>query len=192
MSVAITIDFDYFIQDIDIDYTRFSESDIDRFADFLPKEIGRILREKGLNLDQATEVVRGSEHHEAYYLLENKAIKLLVNFDAHHDMYDWDEYGNVPAEFVSEGNWVRFLNPETTYIVYPKREFHHKVTEEQEELDARVVTVDDLPRFNLHVDYLFVCRSAYWMPYSKRIDEIFEEMFSVLLKECEKNSFKNL
>jgi len=190
MSVVVSIDFDYFVRDIDFDYNRFSESDMDRFADFPPKDIGRILREKGLDLDQRTEIARASEHNKGYNFLKDKVIKLLVNFDAHHDVSDYDDYGNFPAEFVSEGNWLRFLNPEIIYMVYPKRcKRELNFQEEFPELNARIMTVDDLPRFDLHVDYLFVCRSAYWMPYSKHLDEFFQEMLSVLLEECGKKIF---
>jgi len=206
MSV-VSIDFDYFIRETlapieHIDprwhnfyelssFDLFAETDIERFADFRPEEIAAILRKKGLNLDRMTKIARASEHGKAYDFLKGKSIKLLVNFDAHHDMHNHNSFGNRPAEKIEEGNWLYFLRPEgTIYIVYPKWCIAEKLVPEPEtKRNVRIVTIENLPCFNQHVDYLFVCRSDNWAP--PHHDETFQEMFSILLAECDKKNFKN-
>lgn len=206
MSVVVSVDFDYFIRgcitdlcdvDWEVGYELYGaewieETDIEKYADFPPDVIGSILRKKGLKLDRKTKLARAFEHEKAYDFLKGKPIKLLVNFDVHHDIYDHDSYGNRPAKKVEAGNWLWFLNPKgIIYIVYPKWCVDVKEVPKLDhpKKNVRIITIEKLPRFNEHVDYLFVCRSDTWTP--PHHDETFEQMFSILLGECDKKRFKD-
>jgi len=171
MSVAITIDFDYFVGRPRID----------------PRGIGKTIREKGFVLDQETKIARAEEHDQAYYWLEQKDIRLLVNFDRHFDFADYDEDGYEEPLQLTIGNWLRLLWAEEKYIVVPNKRKPRDI-----EPCVHIVNIKDLPRFNdLHVDYLFVCRSSDYIPYTYD-HRLFDEMCSVLLKECNKESFDRL
>jgi len=208
MSVVVSVDFDYFIRESPLwnwshlddmvwhvryaELDLFAETNIGKFADFPPDALGRILRKKGLQLDRRTKLARAFEHEKAYDFLKGKPIKLLVNFDAHHDIHDHDTYVNRPAKKVEVGNWLWFLKPRgMIYIVYPKWCIRERAVPRlgRPKENVRILTIRKLPHFNQHVDYLFVCRSDAWTP--PHHDETFEQMFSILLRECNKKRFKD-
>jgi len=153
-----------------------------RYADFKPDCLIGALRACGMTFSDKIKVGIADSHIHAYKFIKDEVGKCnVINFDAHHDMFDEGDELNC-------ANWAAMLRGEGImdryFWVKPKHisgnDYHeHKVKKWK-------VTSDFYQNYRLRkglelkIDAVFFCRSSVWVP--PHLDEKFEEMIMLFEK----------
>jgi hypothetical protein len=215
MKVDLSIDFDFFIkEDIMWDFghkesmfflnfdplwaIRYSEhdlvkeTDIKTFADFNPMDIKAKLEEKGFKITRATECFI-SESHAGIVALEKNSSEMIINIDAHHDMFGEAKADGVLVNGykVDCGNWLNYFHDKGFYknalIVYPKWKDIELDVDGDKKIPYPIVKWEDLPKGDYEVQRIFICRSGCWV--APHHDETFQLLAFILSMNCKNRSY---
>jgi len=148
------------------------ETDPKKYADFEPTEIVHRLWSKNLVQGRRYRVATAESHLSILEFCKGEAFDLVINLDAHHDMYHEPKDGKPDC-----GNlWVPLYDamPKARHIhVYPKWQNGDLVTP-----PVRPIEQTPWPDLKIGNGYevtrLFFCRSGCWVP--PHLDPLFNSM----------------
>lgn len=200
MKVDLSIDFDFFIREkpmwdwghkegqtfynfaplwlirysnLNLDIVK--ETNIDTYADFNPIDIVEALESKGFDLTGVKELGYGDSHVYALYAFKDTEAGVMINIDAHHDMWPIGEYLDC-------GNWITFLISVELYssirLVYPK--WLNGSALKSLKMKKGSMSWDMLDGTGLEVNRIYFCKSGSWVP--PHHDKIYIAAFQELSK----------
>ena len=157
-------------------------SNIDK-ADFYPLDIFNQLKDRNLTIMDNAIAGFADSHKHAYDFFASYGddIDLIINIDAHHDCWYYDDNSNIDG-----ANWLTALRKKAIWV-YPS--WKNPELDENPYCDIEKIrwTDFDMKEEN-RVIAMFVCRSSAWVPphydvlYSKFVERISDRLYPKILQ----------
>jgi len=184
MKTLLSIDFDFFIREDPLwdfghnegseifmtlawlarylSINLYKETNIKKYADFMPKNIVKKLKWLGFKLEKPRVVVADSHKHA---FNETKKLKecRVFNFDAHHDY--WDDSSKVScANWLLKSEFSHYIKEATWIPPSWLCKFDYELPQSSKIETLFFDTLTENQFKNTKVDTLFLCRSGCWVP----------------------------